>query len=60
MTVLDSVRLVTRPWLKFGTTGTAAAGEANSSSNALAALKFTDDLTDCTGIRTTCRQSNRP
>ena len=28
--VFDSVELVTRPWLKFGTTGTAAAGEANS------------------------------
>jgi hypothetical protein len=31
MIVFDSVRLVTKPWEKFGTTGTAAAGEANNS-----------------------------
>ena len=46
ITDFDCVEDETTPWLKFGTTGTAAAGDANSSSKALAALQFTDHLAD--------------
>ena len=49
--VFVSVCDETIPWLKFGMTGTAAAGDATSNSNALAALEFTDHLSDCTGVR---------
>ena len=48
--VLVSVCVETTPCEKFGTTGTAAAGDAKSSKNALAALQFTDHLPDGTGV----------
>ena len=48
--VFVSVWVETTPWLKFGITGTAAAGDAKSSKSALAALEFTDHLPNGAGV----------
>ena len=50
ITDFDCVEDETTPWLKFGTTGTAAAGDAKSSKSALAALQFTDHLPNGAGV----------
>ena len=50
----------TTPWLKFGTTGTAAAGDAKSSNSALAALQFTDHLPDGAGVGSTWGNRDGP
>ena len=51
--VFVSVWVETTPCEKFGTTGTAAAGDAKSSNSALAALQFTDHLPDGAGVCST-------
>ncbi len=58
--VFVSVCVETTPCEKFGTTGTAAAGDATSSKSALAALQFTDHLPDGAGVRSPCRHSDGP
>ena len=56
--VFVSVWVETTPCEKFGTTGTAAAGDAKSSKSALAALQFTDHLPDGAGVCSTCRHAD--
>ena len=57
ITDFDCVEDETTPCEKLGTTGTAAAGDANSSSKALAALQFTDHLSDGAGVSSAWRNS---
>ena len=58
--VFVSVWVETTPCEKFGITGTAAAGDAKSSKNALAALQFTDHLPDGAGVCPTWGDSDGP